>query len=80
MDLVIYDALPRVATLALPRIVLFALALEAMQESAELARRLARALVAAGFVMESVDAIGGDIYDEIHDDNWYLDDEAPPAQ
>lgn len=50
---------------------------EAVQEAAELARRLARVLITAGFAMESIDAIGGDIYDEIHDDNYDVDDEAP---
>jgi hypothetical protein len=52
---------------------------EAMQEAADLARRLARVLRTAGFAMASIDAIGGDIYEEIHDVNWDLDDEAPPA-
>ena len=51
---------------------------EAMQEAADLARKLAVVLRRAGFAMGSIEAIGGDIYDEIHDVNWDLDDEAPP--
>jgi len=50
---------------------------ESMQEAADLARRLARVLITAGFAMGSIDAISGDIYDEIHHDNWDVDDEAP---
>jgi hypothetical protein len=52
---------------------------EAIGEATDLARRLATVLRTAGFAMAAIEEIGGDIYDEIHDLNWDIDDEAPPA-